>query len=190
MLLLISLAAEHDTRARHAWVACQGSSPHSFQDLAVRTRADYQRCLYYLKTIGDTPLVRFDRGLVVRIRDKTATKHGRRFGNYVGGCRTGPYAPSNCVYDVYRARTEGRTPAAKIFLSRAKFATHRSGEKSKGNCSDFRAPHLMADGHPRQSGKDRKGRNEENACHGLLRLDRVGGRWPFQRIGLGGTWDR
>src|SRR6476646_3393305 len=41
---------------------------HSFLDLALRTRADYQRCLDYLKPISDTPLVRFDRALVVRIR--------------------------------------------------------------------------------------------------------------------------
>ena len=34
----------------------------SFLDLAVRTRADYQRCLDYLKPISDTPLIRFDRG--------------------------------------------------------------------------------------------------------------------------------
>jgi integrase len=31
----------------------------------------------------DTPLVRFDRPLVVRIRDKAAQSKGRRFGNYV-----------------------------------------------------------------------------------------------------------
>jgi hypothetical protein len=55
----------------------------SFLDLAARTRADYQRCLDYLRPISDTPLVRFDRGLVVRIRDKVAAKHGRRFANYV-----------------------------------------------------------------------------------------------------------
>jgi hypothetical protein len=55
----------------------------SFLDLAARTRADYQRCLDYLKPIADTPLVRFDRALVVRIRDKADPKHGRRFANYV-----------------------------------------------------------------------------------------------------------
>lgn len=55
----------------------------SFLDLAPRTRADYQRCLDYLQPIADTPLDRFDRALVVRIRDKTAVKHGRRFANYV-----------------------------------------------------------------------------------------------------------
>jgi hypothetical protein len=48
-------------------------SSQSFLDLAPRTRADYQRCLDYLKPISDTPLVRFDRGLVVRIRDKVAS---------------------------------------------------------------------------------------------------------------------
>jgi integrase len=55
----------------------------AFLDLQPRTRYDYQRCLDYLKPIADTPLARFDRGLVVRIRDKAATRHGRRFANYV-----------------------------------------------------------------------------------------------------------
>jgi hypothetical protein len=55
----------------------------TFFDLATRTRADYQRCIDYLKPISDTPLVRFDRGLVIRIRDKVAAKRGRRFANYV-----------------------------------------------------------------------------------------------------------
>ena len=55
----------------------------SFTDLAPRTRSDYQRCFDYLKPISDTALNRFDRGLVVRIRDKAASAHGRRFGNYV-----------------------------------------------------------------------------------------------------------
>ena len=54
-----------------------------FRDLATRTRSDYQRVFNYLKPIGDTPLVRFDRPLVVRIRDRAAEKHGRRFGTYV-----------------------------------------------------------------------------------------------------------
>ena len=63
-------------------VAEYRASP-SFLDLAPRTRADYQRCLDYLKPIAETALVRFDRALVVRIRDKVATQHGRRFANYV-----------------------------------------------------------------------------------------------------------
>lgn len=55
----------------------------SFQDLRPRTQSDYQHKLDYLKPIADTPLLRFDAPLVVRIRDKAAAKHGRRFGNYV-----------------------------------------------------------------------------------------------------------
>jgi hypothetical protein len=58
------------------------SSP-AFLDLADRTRSDYQRCLDYLPPIADTALVRHDRALVVRIRDKATARHGRRFGNYV-----------------------------------------------------------------------------------------------------------
>jgi hypothetical protein len=54
-----------------------------FADLAPRTRTDYQRVFDYLKPIGDTALVRFNRPLIVRIRDKAASKRGRRQGNYV-----------------------------------------------------------------------------------------------------------
>jgi integrase len=62
-------------------VAEYRASPE-FHSLAPRTRADYQRILDYLRPIQDTPLSRFTRILVVRIRDK-ATAHGRRFANYV-----------------------------------------------------------------------------------------------------------
>lgn len=55
----------------------------SFTDLAPRTRADYQRCFDYLQPIAGTMLDRFTAPLVVKIRDKAAAKHGRRFGNYV-----------------------------------------------------------------------------------------------------------
>ena len=55
----------------------------AFQDLAARTKADYQRVFDYLKEIADTPLVRFDSPLIVRIRDKAGASNGRRFGNYV-----------------------------------------------------------------------------------------------------------
>ena len=55
----------------------------SFETPADRTRRDYQRCLDYLKPISETPLARFDKPLVVRIRDKAASSHGRRFGNYL-----------------------------------------------------------------------------------------------------------
>jgi hypothetical protein len=62
-------------------VAAFRASP-AFLDLAQRTRSDYQRCLDYLAPIGDTALAKLNRSLVVRIRDKAAARHGRRFGNY------------------------------------------------------------------------------------------------------------
>jgi hypothetical protein len=55
----------------------------AFTDLAPRTRHDYQRVFDYLEPIADTPLPRFNSPLVVKIRDKAARAHGRRFGNYV-----------------------------------------------------------------------------------------------------------
>jgi integrase len=54
----------------------------AFTDLQPRTRSDYQRIFDYLKPIEDTPLVKFDTPLIVRIRDKATTK-GRRQANYV-----------------------------------------------------------------------------------------------------------
>jgi len=42
----------------------------AFTDLAPRTRSDYQAVFNYLKPVDDTPLSRFDRPLIVRIRDK------------------------------------------------------------------------------------------------------------------------
>ena len=54
-----------------------------FQDLAPRTRGDYQKVFDYLRPIADTALTSFDRPLVVRIRDKAAASKGRRFANYV-----------------------------------------------------------------------------------------------------------
>ena len=44
----------------------------AFLDLAPRTRSDYQAVFNYLKPIADTPLVKFDKPLIVRIRDKAA----------------------------------------------------------------------------------------------------------------------
>jgi integrase len=55
----------------------------AFTELAPRTRVDYQRVFDYLKLIADTPLIKFDRPLTVRIRDKAAQTRGRRQGNYV-----------------------------------------------------------------------------------------------------------
>jgi integrase len=54
-----------------------------FLDLAPLTRADYQKVFDYLKPIADTPLARFTRPIVVRIRDKAVEQRGRRFANYV-----------------------------------------------------------------------------------------------------------
>jgi len=62
---------------------CEYRKSPAFLDLAARTRADYQKHFDYLRPIGDTALTRFDRPLVVRIRDKAAAKKGRRFGNYL-----------------------------------------------------------------------------------------------------------
>jgi integrase len=55
----------------------------AFADLSSRTRSDYQRVFDYLAPIGDTALIKFDRPLIIKIRDKAASRHGRRFGNYV-----------------------------------------------------------------------------------------------------------
>jgi hypothetical protein len=55
----------------------------AFLDLAPRTRSDYQAVFNYLKPIADTPLIKFDKPLVVRIRDKAATDKGRKFANDV-----------------------------------------------------------------------------------------------------------
>jgi hypothetical protein len=95
------------------------SSP-AFVDLAPRTRSDYQRCLDYLAPIADTALVKFDRGLVVRIRDKATARHGRRFGNYVKallsivfawGAERG-YVSSNPAENVKNVRREKDAPEA------------------------------------------------------------------------------
>jgi len=57
-------------------------SPQFREDLAPRTRGDYQRVFDYLRPIADTALIAFDTALIVRIRDKAAKAHGRRFGTY------------------------------------------------------------------------------------------------------------
>jgi integrase len=54
----------------------------AFTELATRTREDYQRVFDYLQPIDGTALVKFNRPLVVRIRDKAASR-GWRFANYV-----------------------------------------------------------------------------------------------------------
>lgn len=54
-----------------------------FQKRAARTKADYEKCFDWLKPIEDTPLNRFSRGLVAKIRDKAEAQHKFRFANYV-----------------------------------------------------------------------------------------------------------
>src|SRR5262249_50206703 len=89
-------------------------------DSAPRTRSDYQRCLDYLAPIADTASVKFDRGLVVRIRDKANAQHGRRFGNYVKavlsivfawGVERG-YVSSNPAENVKNVRRQRNAPDA------------------------------------------------------------------------------
>jgi integrase len=55
----------------------------AFLDLAPRTRSDYQAVFNYLQPIADTPLIKFDKPLVVRIRDEAAKHKGRKFANDV-----------------------------------------------------------------------------------------------------------
>jgi len=55
----------------------------AFTDLAPRTRSDYQAVFDYLKPIADTPLIKFDKPLIVRIRDEAAKHKGRKFANDV-----------------------------------------------------------------------------------------------------------
>jgi hypothetical protein len=55
----------------------------AWTDRAPRTKADYNRVFDWLHPIADTPLKRFNRPLVVQIRDKAVARKGRRFGNYV-----------------------------------------------------------------------------------------------------------
>jgi hypothetical protein len=62
---------------------CEYRKSSAFQDLSPRTRSDYQKIFNYLRPIADTEVERFDRPLVVRIRDKAAASKGRRTGNYV-----------------------------------------------------------------------------------------------------------
>ena len=79
---LLNLAAASRPGTLGALIVAYRSSP-AFQELAPRTRRDYQRCFDYLQPIAETPLVRFDRPLIVRIRDKAAETHKRRYANYV-----------------------------------------------------------------------------------------------------------
>ncbi|KQW31785.1 site-specific recombinase [Rhizobium sp. Root274] len=54
-----------------------------FKKRAERTRADYQRVFDWLQPIDDTPLEKFTRSFVAKIRDRAELKKGFRFANYV-----------------------------------------------------------------------------------------------------------
>jgi site-specific recombinase XerC len=62
-------------------IAAYRESP-AFLELAPRTRSDYQKIFNYLKDIDTTVLPRFNRPLIVKIRDK-ARRKGQRFANYL-----------------------------------------------------------------------------------------------------------
>jgi integrase len=54
-----------------------------FQKRAPRTKADYQKVFNWLQPIEDTPLERFSRGFVAKIRDKAELQHKFRFANHI-----------------------------------------------------------------------------------------------------------
>ena len=76
--------AEREKSGTLGALVCNYRKSSAFRDnLAPRTQVDYQKVFDYLRPIAGTPLVRFNRPLVVRIRDKAAETKGKRFGNYV-----------------------------------------------------------------------------------------------------------
>src|ERR1700730_7518959 len=93
-----------------------------FQDLAPRTRADYQTHFDYLRPIANTPLVRFDRPLVVRIRDNAVASTGRLFGNYLkatlsvvfGWGRERGYLADNPASGIKAIRRQKGAPEANL----------------------------------------------------------------------------
>lgn len=54
-----------------------------FQKRRPRTQADYQKVFDWLRPIEDTPLERFTRGFITKIRDRAEDKHRFRFANHV-----------------------------------------------------------------------------------------------------------
>ena len=111
--------SETPARAPSGWSTVEYRGSAAFSGLAPRTRADYQRVFDYLKPIADTPLPKFDRTLIVRIRDKASTR-GRRFANYVKavlsivfgwGAERG-YADGNPAKNVKNIRRPKGTPHA------------------------------------------------------------------------------
>jgi hypothetical protein len=52
-------------------------------ELAPRTRADYNKVFDWLSNLDAMPLADWSRGFVVQLRDKAQKKKKRRFANYV-----------------------------------------------------------------------------------------------------------
>lgn len=116
---LLNIATASRPGTLGALIVAYRSSP-AFQELAPRTQRDYQRCFDYLQPIAETPLVRFDRPLIVRIRDKAAETHKRRFANYVRttisilfswGLERG-YVEQNTAKGIKNIRKERNAPRA------------------------------------------------------------------------------
>jgi integrase len=92
----------------------------AFTDLKPRTRSDYQAVFDYLQPIADTPLVKFDKPLIVRIRDKAAKDKGRKFANDVKARFSGlfgwgserGYLPSNTASGIKDIRRPKDAPDA------------------------------------------------------------------------------
>jgi hypothetical protein len=137
----------------------------AFQGLAPRTQQDYQRCLDYLQPIAATPLTRFDRPLIVRIRDKADEKHQRCFANYVRAVLSLLFSwglergfveqnPAQGVKDIRRPRSTPRANrpwtdaerytvlealswALKVPIALAMFAGLREGDALAIPCSAY-----------------------------------------------------
>ena len=62
-------------------LASYRASPR-FTDLAPRTKADYHKCMDYLKPIGDAPLVSINSAFIARLRDKTVRLKRAAFTNH------------------------------------------------------------------------------------------------------------
>ena len=73
MLAEAKAAATAEKPGTLGLLICDYRNSSAFQDLAPRTKIDYQNIFNYLRPIADEPLAKFNRPLVVRIRDKAAT---------------------------------------------------------------------------------------------------------------------
>jgi integrase len=74
-------AGERDGTLR-GLIAAYRASPE-FQQLAARTKSDYQNVLDYLEPMGELAMARLTSEGVLKARDKAYAKHKRRFANYL-----------------------------------------------------------------------------------------------------------